>query len=44
MYRFGLTPQSKVWIGAWWIGFIFIALICLLLSIPILGYPSALPG
>lgn len=42
--RFGLTPQSKVWIGAWWIGFLFIALICLLLSIPIFGYPNALPG
>lgn len=42
--RFGLTPQSKVWIGAWWIGFVFIALICLLLSIPILAYPSSLPG
>lgn len=43
-FRFGLTPQSKVWIGAWWIGFVFIALICLLLSIPILAYPSSLPG
>ncbi|XP_031617011.1 solute carrier organic anion transporter family member 4A1 isoform X2 [Contarinia nasturtii] len=41
---FGLTPNSKVWIGAWWIGFVFIALICLLLSIPILAYPSSLPG
>lgn len=43
-FSFGLTQQSKVWIGAWWIGFVFIALICLLLSIPILGYPRALPG
>lgn len=42
--RFGLTPQSKVFVGAWWIGFVFIALICLILSIPIIAYPPSLPG
>ncbi|XP_050319426.1 solute carrier organic anion transporter family member 4A1 [Bactrocera neohumeralis] len=40
----GLTSSSKVWIGAWWIGFIFAAIACFLLSIPIFGYPSSLPG
>ncbi|XP_052863948.1 solute carrier organic anion transporter family member 4A1 [Anopheles cruzii] len=40
----GLTPHSKVWVGAWWIGFVFMAAFCLLLAIPILAYPSALPG
>ncbi|XP_055547959.1 solute carrier organic anion transporter family member 4A1 [Wyeomyia smithii] len=40
----GLTPHSKVWVGAWWIGFVFMAAFCLLLAIPILAYPRALPG
>ncbi|XP_049549041.1 solute carrier organic anion transporter family member 4A1 [Anopheles darlingi] len=40
----GLTPHSKVWVGAWWIGFVFMAAFCLLLAIPILAYPSSLPG
>ncbi|KAL9707124.1 hypothetical protein quinque_010642 [Culex quinquefasciatus] len=40
----GLTPHSKVWVGAWWIGFVFMAGFCLLLAVPILAYPRALPG
>ncbi|XP_055599366.1 solute carrier organic anion transporter family member 4A1 [Uranotaenia lowii] len=40
----GLTPHSKVWVGAWWIGFVFMAAFCLLLAIPILAYPRTLPG
>lgn len=43
-HRLGLTPHSKVWVGAWWIGFVFMAAFCLLLAIPILAYPSSLPG
>ncbi|XP_030557239.1 solute carrier organic anion transporter family member 4A1 isoform X1 [Drosophila novamexicana] len=39
-----LTSDSKVWIGAWWIGFVFAALVCLLIAIPIFGYPKSLPG
>ncbi|KAM7352109.1 organic anion transporting polypeptide 26F isoform 1-T1 [Cochliomyia hominivorax] len=39
-----LTSASKVWIGAWWIGFVVAAFVCFLLSIPILGYPRSLPG
>ncbi|XP_026470716.1 solute carrier organic anion transporter family member 4A1-like [Ctenocephalides felis] len=42
--KIGLTPQSNVWIGAWWIGFIFGAIICFLLALPIIAYPSSLPG
>ena len=42
--RLGLTPHSKVWVGAWWIGFVFMAAFCLLLAVPILAYPPALPG
>ncbi|CAD6997102.1 unnamed protein product [Ceratitis capitata] len=40
----GFTSSSKVWIGAWWIGFVFAAVACILLSIPIFGYPPSLPG
>lgn len=39
-----LTSASKVWIGAWWIGFVFAAIACFLLAIPIFGYPTSLPG
>ncbi|XP_011292793.2 solute carrier organic anion transporter family member 4A1 [Musca domestica] len=39
-----LTSASKVWIGAWWIGFVFAAVACFLLAIPIFGYPTVLPG
>ncbi|EDV98916.1 GH13583 [Drosophila grimshawi] len=39
-----LTSDSKVWIGAWWIGFVFAAMICCLIAIPIFGYPKSLPG
>lgn len=40
----GLTPQSKVWVGAWWIPFIFTGVLCILLAIPMAAYPSSLPG
>ncbi|XP_075151621.1 organic anion transporting polypeptide 26F [Haematobia irritans] len=39
-----LTSASKVWIGAWWIGFVFAAVACFILAIPIFGYPTSLPG
>ncbi|KAL7741794.1 hypothetical protein ACLKA6_000399 [Drosophila palustris] len=39
-----LTSDSKVWIGAWWIGFVFAAMVCVLIAIPIFGYPKSLPG
>uniref|UniRef100_A0A1A9ZVS2 Solute carrier organic anion transporter family member n=1 Tax=Glossina pallidipes TaxID=7398 RepID=A0A1A9ZVS2_GLOPL len=40
----GLTSDSKVWIGAWWVGFLIAALLCFLLAISISGYPKVLPG
>ncbi|XP_014664497.1 PREDICTED: solute carrier organic anion transporter family member 4A1-like [Priapulus caudatus] len=40
----GLQPSSSNWVGAWWIGFFGAAFICLLISIPMLGFPRALPG
>ncbi|XP_065357343.1 solute carrier organic anion transporter family member 4A1 [Calliphora vicina] len=39
-----LTSASKVWIGAWWIGFVVAAFVCFFLSIPIFAYPRSLPG
>ncbi|EDW77984.2 uncharacterized protein Dwil_GK24772 [Drosophila willistoni] len=42
--QLSLTSESKVWIGAWWMGFIFAAFICVLIAIPIFGYPKSLPG
>lgn len=29
--------------GAWWIGFTIMSVVCFLLAIPILGYPSSMP-
>ncbi|XP_017041422.1 solute carrier organic anion transporter family member 4A1 [Drosophila ficusphila] len=42
--QLSLTSDSKVWIGAWWLGFIFAAGMCLLIALPIFGYPRVLPG
>ncbi|CAK1601566.1 unnamed protein product [Parnassius mnemosyne] len=40
----GITPQSSVWIGAWWVGFILSAILCLVVAIPLLAFPYELPG
>ncbi|KAJ4435353.1 hypothetical protein ANN_17966 [Periplaneta americana] len=40
----GLTPNSNVWVGAWWIGFLLAAVMCALLAVPLLAFPPALPG
>nr|XP_050857145.1 solute carrier organic anion transporter family member 4A1 isoform X6 [Vespula vulgaris] len=40
----GLTPDSNVWVGAWWIGFLAAAVICFVIAIPLLAFPPALPG
>lgn len=40
----GVTPQSNVWVGAWWIGFIFMAFINVLIAFVLLGFPAELPG
>lgn len=33
-----------MWVGAWWIGFVVMAIFCVILAIPVLAYPSSLPG
>ncbi|XP_071441843.1 solute carrier organic anion transporter family member 4A1 [Hetaerina americana] len=40
----GITPESGVWVGAWWIGFVLSALICVVIAIPLLAFPPSLPG
>ncbi|GAA6104192.1 solute carrier organic anion transporter family member 4A1 [Tachysurus ichikawai] len=39
-----LTPESPLWVGAWWIGFLAGGAAALITAIPILGYPRQLPG
>ncbi|XP_061708271.1 solute carrier organic anion transporter family member 4A1 [Cydia pomonella] len=40
----GITPVSSVWIGAWWVGFLLSALLCLIVAVPLLAFPYELPG
>ncbi|XP_018053910.1 PREDICTED: solute carrier organic anion transporter family member 4A1 isoform X1 [Atta colombica] len=40
----GLTSDSNVWVGAWWIGFLAAAVICFVIAIPVLAFPAVLPG
>lgn len=42
--RLGITPVSSVWIGAWWVGFILSAVLCLVVAVPLLAFPYELPG
>lgn len=44
VFRLGLTPESKVWVGAWWIGFLIFSFVCFLVAIPLIAYPKSLPG
>ncbi|XP_026777172.3 solute carrier organic anion transporter family member 4A1 [Pangasianodon hypophthalmus] len=39
-----LTPESPLWVGAWWIGFLAGGAAALITALPILGYPRQLPG
>uniref|UniRef100_A0A336MXI9 Solute carrier organic anion transporter family member n=1 Tax=Culicoides sonorensis TaxID=179676 RepID=A0A336MXI9_CULSO len=39
----GISPASKSFVGAWWLGFVVMALFCFLLAIPILAFPPSLP-
>ncbi|CAG5119222.1 unnamed protein product, partial [Candidula unifasciata] len=40
----GLDPSNPKWIGAWWIGFLISGMMGVLLALPMLAYPAALPG
>lgn len=40
----GLTPQSNVWVGAWWIGFLVMSVFNICIGLVFLGFPAHLPG
>ncbi|XP_071503213.1 solute carrier organic anion transporter family member 4A1-like [Diadema antillarum] len=40
----GLQPDSPLFVGAWWMGFILTAMLALSVIIPFLAFPKALPG
>ncbi|CAL1532840.1 unnamed protein product [Lymnaea stagnalis] len=40
----GLDPSNPKWVGAWWIGFLISGVFGVLLSLPLLAFPSTLPG
>ncbi|XP_068228926.1 solute carrier organic anion transporter family member 4A1 [Palaemon carinicauda] len=39
-----LNPSSDLWLGGWWIGFLLSGAISILISGPIMAFPSQLPG
>lgn len=41
---FGLHVNSDLWLGGWWIGFLVSGTISILISWPIMAFPSRLPG
>ena len=43
-FRLTITPDSPVWVGAWWMGFLLSGSLAVLTSIPILAFPKYLPG
>ncbi|XP_071114005.1 solute carrier organic anion transporter family member 4A1-like [Haliotis cracherodii] len=39
-----ITPDNPRWVGAWWIGFLFSGALAFFVSVPLFGFPRALPG
>ncbi|XP_037569203.2 solute carrier organic anion transporter family member 4C1 [Dermacentor silvarum] len=42
--QLGLTTQSSVWIGAWWVGFLVAAIMGGIVSVPMAAFPKHLPS
>ncbi|XP_072018415.1 solute carrier organic anion transporter family member 4A1-like [Amphiura filiformis] len=42
--RVNLDPDSPLWVGAWWLGFIVTACINFLVAMPLLGFNQYLPS
>lgn len=40
----GLTSQSSMWIGAWWVGFLVAAVLGAIVTIPMAAFPKHLPS
>lgn len=43
-FRIGMTTESKVWVGAWWLGFLIFSFVCIFIAIPLIAFPKSLPG
>ena len=39
----GLTTQHTAWVGAWWLGFLINAVLCVVVAIPLIMFPRRLP-
>ena len=39
-----ITPDSTVWIGAWWLGFLMSGILAIITAIPIFGFPKFMPN
>jgi len=39
-----ITPESPMWVGAWWIGFLISGILAIIIAIPLIGFPKSLPG
>lgn len=39
-----INSLSPRWVGAWWVGFLLSGFLALMISIPICGFPTSLPG
>lgn len=42
--KVSITEDSSLWIGNWWLGFIFTGALAIMISLPIILYPKQLPG
>ena len=38
-----LQPTSPAWVGAWWLGFLLLAVLAWILAVPFLMFPRVLP-
>ncbi|CAL4067758.1 unnamed protein product, partial [Meganyctiphanes norvegica] len=39
-----ISPDSELWIGGWWIGFLISGALSIIISVPIMAFPDKLPG
>lgn len=44
LFSVDFDAQDPRWVGAWWFGFIFTAILFIIIAIPISLYPKSMPG
>jgi len=42
--RLGISWSDPRWVGAWWLPYVVTAALCMLIALPLIGYPHDLPG